>query len=48
MASTKGKGIKMEKTLQMHLIDLRIEIAEDIIAVVGCDEAAAVARGSHG
>ena len=38
----------MQKTLEMHLLDLRLEIAEDIIAVVGCDEAAVVARGSHG
>lgn len=38
----------MEKTLEMHLADLRIEIASNIERLLGCEDAAAIARGNNG
>lgn len=36
----------MNKTLAVELQDLREEIAKEIELKVGCDDAAAIARGS--
>jgi hypothetical protein len=36
----------MEKTIQIQLKELREQIAQDIEAIVGCEDSAAIARGA--
>jgi hypothetical protein len=37
----------MEKTIQIQLKELREEIAQDIETILGCSDAAAIARGAQ-